>query len=31
MLKQNRRNLIQYARKKEAAELAEAKARLRQE
>lgn len=31
MLKQNRRNLIQYARKKEAAELAEAKARLHQE
>lgn len=31
MLKQNRRNLIQYARKKETAELAEAKARLHQE
>ena len=31
LLKQNRRNLIQYARKKEAAELAEARARLQQE
>ena len=31
MLKHNRRNMIQYARKKEAAELAEARARFREE